>query len=160
MADPPFDFNELMQLIELIKSSSQFSEFKLRAGGLELELKRGTPPSVDTTRTAPTSPANDADKSSRAPPPVLSPGNESEPRGGIAVTSPMVGTVYLAPEPGAARFVKVGQRVDAGAQLCIVEVMKLMSPVIAEFACEIREVRVEDAQSVEFGQTLFVVSRN
>jgi acetyl-CoA carboxylase biotin carboxyl carrier protein len=156
MADPPFDFNELMQLIELIKASSQFSEFKLRAGGMELELKRGAPQSPDSHATL----ASVADGKSREPAPALGPGNGSDLTEGTAVTSPMVGTVYLAPEPGAPHFVKAGQRVDAGAQLCIVEVMKLMSPVIAEFACEIREVRVEDAQSVEFGQVLFVVSRN
>jgi acetyl-CoA carboxylase biotin carboxyl carrier protein len=159
MADPPFDFNELMQLIELIKASSQFSEFKLRAGGMELELKRGAPLSFDP-RAAATTSGSAAEKTGGEPAPASSSDDGSVVTGAIAVTSPMVGTVYLAPEPGAAHFVKVGQRVDAGAQLCIVEVMKLMSPVLAEFACEIREVRVNDSQSVEFGQVLFVISRN
>ncbi len=70
----------------------------------------------------------------------------------------MVGTVYLAPEPGAKPFVEVGQAVEAGTQLCIVEVMKLMNAVTAGRNGVVSEILVGDAEPVEFGQPLFVIT--
>ena len=75
-----------------------------------------------------------------------------------AVTSPMVGTVYIAPEPGAQPFVKVGQTVKEGDTLLIVEAMKTMNPILAPRGGTVTEVNVKDAQPVEFGQTLLVIS--
>jgi acetyl-CoA carboxylase biotin carboxyl carrier protein len=75
-----------------------------------------------------------------------------------AVTSPMVGTVYIAPEPGAQPFVKVGQTVKEGDTLLIVEAMKTMNPILAPRGGTITEISVNDAQPVEFGQTLLVIS--
>jgi acetyl-CoA carboxylase biotin carboxyl carrier protein len=75
-----------------------------------------------------------------------------------AVTSPMVGTVYIAPEPGAQPFVKVGQTIKEGDTLLIVEAMKTMNPILAPRGGTITEVCVNDAQPVEFGQTLVVIS--
>ena len=75
-----------------------------------------------------------------------------------AVTSPMVGTVYIAPEPGAQPFVKVGQTVAEGDTLLIVEAMKTMNPITAPHAGVVTEVCVTDAEPVEFGQTLIVIS--
>lgn len=74
-----------------------------------------------------------------------------------AVTSPMVGTVYVSPEPGAAPFVKVGQSVKEGDTLLIVEAMKTMNPITAPHAGVITEICVNDSQPVEFGQTLLVI---
>jgi len=75
----------------------------------------------------------------------------------IEVKSPMVGTFYRAPEPGAEPYVKVGSRIGNGQTLCIIEAMKIMNELEAEVAGTIREVLVEDAQPVEFGQVLFRV---
>jgi acetyl-CoA carboxylase biotin carboxyl carrier protein len=75
-----------------------------------------------------------------------------------AVTSPMVGTVYVAPEPGAQPFVKVGQTVKEGDTLLIVEAMKTMNPILAPRGGTVTEINVNDAQPVEFGQTLLVIS--
>jgi len=75
-----------------------------------------------------------------------------------AVASPMVGTVYIAPEPGAQPFVKVGQTVAEGDTLLIVEAMKTMNPITAPHAGVVTEVCVADAEPVEFGQTLIVIS--
>ncbi len=72
----------------------------------------------------------------------------------ILVTSPMVGTFYRAPEPSAAPFVEVGDVVEAGQVIGIVEAMKLMNPVTAEHSGKIAEILVENAQPVEFGQPL------
>lgn len=74
-----------------------------------------------------------------------------------AVKSPMVGTVYLAAEPGAAPFVSVGQTVKAGDTLLIVEAMKVMNPITAPNAGTVRQVLVENGQPVEFDQPLVVV---
>ena len=73
------------------------------------------------------------------------------------IKSPMVGTWYKAPEPGAESYVKVGSRVTAGQTVCIIEAMKIMNEIEAEITGVIREVCVEDAQPVEFGQVLFRV---
>ena len=76
------------------------------------------------------------------------------------IKSPMVGTYYKAPEPGADPYVKVGSRVSPGQTVCIIEAMKIMNEIEAEIAGLIREVCVEDAQPVEFGQVLFRVDPN
>ena len=75
-----------------------------------------------------------------------------------AVKSPMVGTVYLAPEPGAANFVSVGQAVKAGDTLVIVEAMKVMNPIVADRAGTVQAVLVENAQPVEYDQPLVVIA--
>jgi acetyl-CoA carboxylase biotin carboxyl carrier protein len=76
------------------------------------------------------------------------------------IKSPMVGTFYKSPEPGADAYVKLGSRVAPGQTVCIIEAMKIMNEIEAEIAGVIREVLVEDAQPVEFGQTLFRVDPN
>jgi acetyl-CoA carboxylase biotin carboxyl carrier protein len=76
------------------------------------------------------------------------------------IESPMVGTWYKSPEPGADPYVKVGSRVTAGQTVCIIEAMKIMNEIEAEITGVIREVCVEDAQPVEFGQVLFRVDPN
>lgn len=75
----------------------------------------------------------------------------------ISVRSPMVGVFYTAPAENAAPYVAVGDRVSRGQILCIVEAMKLMNEIPAEAMCVVREVCVENAQPVEFGQPLFYV---
>ena len=75
------------------------------------------------------------------------------------VTSPFVGTFYRAPAPGAKPFVDVGQDVEAGQTLCIVEAMKLMNEIEAEFPCTILEVLVDNGKPVEYGDRLFKVRR-
>ena len=83
--------------------------------------------------------------------------DESSPShdGLVDVTAPMVGTLYRAPEPGAPPFVDVGTHVDVGAQLCIIEVMKLMNAVSATVAGTVAEVCVENGAAVQYGDVLF-----
>ena len=76
------------------------------------------------------------------------------------IRSPMVGTFYKAPEPGAEPYIKVGNRVTPGQTVCIIEAMKIMNEIEAEVAGVVREISVEDAQPVEFGQVLFRVDPN
>jgi acetyl-CoA carboxylase biotin carboxyl carrier protein len=76
------------------------------------------------------------------------------------IRSPMVGTFYKAPEPGAEAYIKVGNRVTAGQTVCIIEAMKIMNEIEAELTGVVREISVEDSQPVEFGQVLFRVDPN
>ena len=76
------------------------------------------------------------------------------------VRSPMVGTLYLQPEPGAEPYVRVGSRVTAGQTVCIIEAMKIMNEIEAEVSGIVREIGVEDASPVEYGQVLFRVDPN
>ena len=78
----------------------------------------------------------------------------------LEITSPMVGTFYARPEPGADPYVRVGGRVKVGTTLCIIEAMKIMNPLDSEISGVIQEVAVEDGQPVEFGQVLFRVDPN
>ena len=82
---------------------------------------------------------------------------QKEVKKGKPLTSPMVGTFYSAPSPDAEPFVKVGQTVKEGDVVCIVEAMKLMNEIEAEFAGKITEICVQDGQPVEFGQVLMYI---
>ena len=90
-----------------------------------------------------------------APAPAAAPGSESPPQN--AVVSPMVGTAYLAPEPGAAPFVSAGSKVAKGDTLLIIEAMKVMNPLPAPRAGTVSQVMVSDGMPVEFGQPLLVI---
>jgi acetyl-CoA carboxylase biotin carboxyl carrier protein len=74
-----------------------------------------------------------------------------------AVKSPMVGTAYLQPDPSAAKFITVGQTVKAGDTLLIIEAMKVMNPIKADKAGTVKEILVQDASPVEFGEVLVII---
>jgi acetyl-CoA carboxylase biotin carboxyl carrier protein len=78
----------------------------------------------------------------------------------LEVKSPMVGTFYKSPEPGAPAYVAAGARVSKGQILCIIEAMKIMNEIESEFSGVVREVLVEDAHPVEYGQVLFRIDPN
>ena len=86
--------------------------------------------------------------------------NTAEAPGGEKITSPIVATFYSSPSPDSPPFVKPGAKVKAGQTLCILEAMKMMNHLEAEFDCEIIEAHAENGDMVEFGQTLFTVKRS
>jgi acetyl-CoA carboxylase biotin carboxyl carrier protein len=90
-----------------------------------------------------------------APAEPAAPANPADHQG--AVTSPMVGTVYTAPEPGAAEFVTEGDMVKAGQTLFIVEAMKVMNPITAPAAGKVTKIFVQNAQPIEFGEALAII---
>ena len=92
--------------------------------------------------------------------PTAAPPSPSASAGLKEIKSPMVGTFYKAPEPGAEPYVKVGTRVSPGQTVCIIEAMKIMNEIEAELAGVVREVSVDDVSPVEFGQVLFRVDPN
>jgi acetyl-CoA carboxylase biotin carboxyl carrier protein len=148
-------YEDLLRIVELVKSARQFSEFRLKVGEIELHLKRRR----EAGLLADPAPANA--EASAQPGTSIEPGvggrSESWPDHWVVVRSPMVGTFYRAPAPGAPPFVEVGQTVQADATVCIIEVMKLMNSIAAGAAGAIRKILVEDAQAVEYGQALLVL---
>ncbi|MFN7571348.1 MAG: acetyl-CoA carboxylase biotin carboxyl carrier protein [Betaproteobacteria bacterium] len=88
---------------------------------------------------------------------AAAPASAPEPPAGNVVKSPMVGTFYRSPSPGADPFVDVGSTVKVGDTLCIIEAMKLLNEIEAEVAGEVKQVLVENGQAVEYGQPLFVI---
>ena len=166
-------FQDVLQLVELIESSANFSELRIRSGDLEIDVRRGaggataslTRPASEPAPTpvaAVAAPATGASAAASAEVPTAvtsrSDASTASRHGMSVVKAPMVGTIYHAAEPGAAPFVKVGQQVAAGDQLCIIEVMKLMNAVTAESSGTVSEILAADGEAVEFGQDLYVIA--
>src|SRR5688572_5807469 len=127
------DYDDLLAIARLIESGSRFSEFRLRSGDIEVEVKRGNggfaPAQPDTVAPAQAG-APAPEIGSRSSAAAAAPGMTSIPEGHL-VKSPMVGTFYRSPAPDQPPFVEVGTRVKADTIVCIVEVMKLMNSVPA-----------------------------
>ena len=141
------DAAAIRELAELLKETG-LTEIEIEHGGARLRVSRQAGSTVMAS-----APAAAAAPTATAPVPAKASG----PNPG-AVPSPMVGTVYVAPEPGAPPFVKVGQTVKEGDTLFIVEAMKTMNPILAPRGGTVSEICVEDTQPVEFGQTLLILS--
>ncbi len=157
----PLEFRDVLEMIELIKASSNFSEIRLRSGELEIELRRGAAPAANPDA-PPLGAANGSAIANVAPvvagtPAIKEPRSAAARDGVRIIKAPMVGTVYHAPQPGAAPFVTVGQKVAPADPLCIIEVMKLMNSINAGCSGVVSEILVRDAQAVEPGQDLFVI---
>jgi acetyl-CoA carboxylase biotin carboxyl carrier protein len=149
--------NELKELIELVAEKG-FAEFELEHSGLKLRIVATTsaPPAAASVAPVQTVPAAVVPAPSAVP---VAPLAEEEPADTEAdlqvVRAPIVGTFYRAPSPSAEPFVKIGDRVDVGAVLCIIEAMKLMNEIEADVAGTIVKIFADNAQPVEFGQPLF-----
>jgi len=125
------------------------TEIEVERGGLRLRVARGTMVATATVPMA-SAPAQSVPAQTKEAQP------EPARRQGTVVTSPMVGTVYLSPQPGTQPFVKVGDSVTDGT-LLIIEAMKTMNPVPSPAAGRIAEIYVHDGQPVEFGQPLMLI---
>ena len=164
-AEKNITYEDLLQIIELIKSSSQFSEFHLKVGDIELDLKRGsgTPsPSPESLLEQPApqhrNPGEPAIATPAAPARPAGAPTADLPPGAVVIKAPMVGTFYRAPEPGQPPFVEEGQRVSGETVVCIIEVMKLMNSIPAGRAGVVTQILVDNGDPVEFGQTLMVIT--
>jgi acetyl-CoA carboxylase biotin carboxyl carrier protein len=142
---PGIDAAAIRELADLLAETG-LTEIEIEQGGARIRVARGG----GTVVAAAPAPA-----AAPAAPPAAAPA-KGPPAG--AVTSPMVGTVYVSPEPGAPPFVKVGDPVKKGDTLLIVEAMKTMNPILAPRAGTVTEIGVRDAEPVEYGQTLVVIS--
>jgi acetyl-CoA carboxylase biotin carboxyl carrier protein len=150
--DPTYD--DILAIARLVESGSRFTEFRLRSGDIEVEVKRANGAVAPTPSP---SPAAAAAAPAPAPQPAPAAIAADIPADCIAIRSPMVGTFYRSPNPGAPPFVEVGSKVKADTILCIIEVMKLMNSVTAGVAGTVTQVFAENAQAVEHGQALIAV---
>jgi acetyl-CoA carboxylase biotin carboxyl carrier protein len=144
------------QLAELL-SANDLTEIEVEDGDRRIVVKRevtvAAAPAVHMAHAAAPAPAPAAAAPAAAPPAAeVSPANHPG-----AVKSPMVGTVYLSGEPGAAPFVSPGQQVKEGDTLVIIEAMKVMNPITAPRAGTVTRILIQDAQPVEFDQPLLIV---
>jgi acetyl-CoA carboxylase biotin carboxyl carrier protein len=154
------DIRKIRKLIELLNESG-VAEIEIKEGEESVRITRERPQAAGSPIIVPAGPwpphaTNDQTARSGMPPPA--PAEEAEPKlSGHHVTSPMVGTFYRAPSPGAKPFVDIGQKVNVGDTLCIIEAMKMLNQIEADKAGVITAVLAETGQPVEFGQSLFVI---
>jgi len=149
------DLKEIKELIKVF-NSSDLSKLKVENGDFGLTLEKGT--TVVATAPVQTAPVQQVQASA----PVETPVAEVEKKvadDADKITSPMVGTFYRAPSPDSPSFVNVGDTVRKGQTLCILEAMKIMNELEAEFDCKILDILVEDGQPVEYDMPLFLVEK-
>lgn len=151
------DLRKLKALVDLV-SESGVSELEITEGEDRVRIvnsRPGMPVNVSPMTVAPTT----IEVANPLPvtPAVEAPQIEEKKSEGTPLTSPMVGTFYRAPSPGADPFVQVGDKVKKGQVVCIIEAMKLLNEVEAEQEGTIREICVDNGQPVEFGQPLFIL---
>ena len=149
---PGVDSDVVREMAKLLEETG-LSEIEVERGGVRVRVARGrTGGEAANSAPAPLAPVETVVQA-----PIVTNSNpEPAPKRGTMVTSPMVGTVYLAPQPGAPAFVKIGDDVTDGT-VCIIEAMKTMNPVAAPVAGRIAEILVRDGQPVEFGEPLMII---
>jgi acetyl-CoA carboxylase biotin carboxyl carrier protein len=153
------DFKDIKELIRVF-DKSELNKLKVKEGEFEISMQRGFEGGVTTVTTS----APVAQSISVAAPVVPSVSNVSvesvsTPKTGDVINSPMVGTFYSSPSPESPAFVSVGDVVKKGKTLCILEAMKIMNEVEAEFDCKILEILVTDGSPVEYDMPIFVVEK-
>ncbi len=131
---------------ELVENLKEFNltELEYQDGQTRVKVSKVSK-NIDSSKTSAVIPQNKA---------VLKDSNDQE---GKRVKSPIIGTAYLAPEPGAKKFIKVGDKIKKGQTVMIVEAMKTMNHVPSTDDGEVKKILVEDGQPVEFGQTLVIL---
>ena len=157
---------ELKELIEFL-IEKDIAEFELERGDVKVKIKRGGEhtvvhshgePRFYAVPPAPSGPIQIAATSPAVPPPSATTPSAPAPEEGLhTVKSPIVGTFYEAPSPGAPPFVKLGDAVEIGQVLCIVEAMKLLNEIESDVAGEIVKKLATNGQPIEYGQELFVI---
>ncbi len=149
------DFKEIKELIRVF-DKSELNKLKVKEGEFEVAMQKGfegtvvtTAPAVAAPVMAPAAPVASAPIAVDAPATIT----------GETINSPMVGTYYASPSPEAPSFVNVGDTVKKGQTLCILEAMKIMNEVEAEYDCKIVEMLVKDSEPVEYDMPIFVVEK-
>ena len=156
------DLEDIRQILDLVREH-ELAEFELERDGLKVRIRKA---GGEVTLVAPTAPAFAAPAPAAAPAaPAGQPAGVPSAAGPEAaaavdlamIKSPIVGTFYRAPEPGAPNFVEVGDQVRKGQVLCIIEAMKLMNEIECDTDGEISAVYVENGRPVQFGERLYAV---
>ena len=154
---PQIDSKLVRELADILKDT-ELTEIEVEKGELKIRVARKmeAAPAMHYA-SAPPAPAPVAPAPAASSAPEPTPSAEKKPSAG-AVTSPMVGTAYLRPSPDAEQFKKPGDAVKEGETILLVEAMKTFNPITAPKSGTLTELLVEDAQPVEYGEALFVVS--
>ena len=147
------NLKEIKEIVNLM-NQNELAEIEVEREGSKLKIKKSS--GVEYVEAVPR-PISPTAAVPAAVLPMAEPTAAASPVGGKTIASPMVGTFYRAPSPESPAFVELGQMVEVGQVVCIVEAMKLMNEIKSEVKGKIVEVPVENAEPVEFGQTLFVI---
>jgi acetyl-CoA carboxylase biotin carboxyl carrier protein len=164
VADRELSYKDLLEIIKLVESSPEFSEFKLEYGDIKINLRKcsageiSTHESLDSTEELPSKVIQEASPSEKID--TVKSAASLVPEGMIGIKSPMVGSFYRSPEPGAPPFVEIGSVVNPDSVVCIIEVMKLMNSLPAGINGTIAEILVSDGDPVEYGQVLVLIKPN
>ena len=159
------DIRKIKKMIELLEESG-IAEIEIREGEESLRIARVLPAQPTTTYAAapmqqPLIAAAPPAAAIEAAVPADAAGKSAGPlRAGVGehiVTAPMVGTYYSSPTPGAKLFVELGDAVEVGQVLCIIEAMKMMNQIESEKAGKVKAIMVKNGEPVEFGQPLFII---
>jgi acetyl-CoA carboxylase biotin carboxyl carrier protein len=154
------NLDDIKQILELVREHD-LAEFELERDGLRVRVRKaGAPPVGQHVVMVPPSVAMTPTALSAVSPAAGVPAEAGEPAEGLelaVIKSPIVGTLYRAPEPGAPSFVEVGSPVKRGQVLCIIEAMKLMNEIESDCEGEVASVYVENGQPVQFGDRLFAI---
>ena len=149
------DSKTIKEIAELLNDTG-LSEIEVETGDVRIRVARqATAVTATVPAPAPVAAAPAAAPTPAPEAPAPAPSNAADHPG--AVKSPMVGTAYLAPEPGATEFIKVGDQVSAGQTLVIIEAMKTMNPIAAPKAGKIVDIIVANEQPVEFDEVLVII---
>ncbi|MBA3581050.1 MAG: acetyl-CoA carboxylase biotin carboxyl carrier protein [Gammaproteobacteria bacterium] len=152
------DIRKVKKLIELLEESG-IAEIEIKEGEESVRISRNSPYNMPMMQMAPQMmqmPTATAAPTSAAAVTTDTPVNALP--AGHVVESPMVGTYYEAPSPGSKSFVSIGQRVNIGDTLCIIEAMKIMNPIEADVAGEVKAMLCQSGDPVEYGEKLFVIA--
>jgi acetyl-CoA carboxylase biotin carboxyl carrier protein len=147
---------ELKELIDLFTARESIEELEIERAGVRLKVKRSRTPG-DVLPAAPVLARSAPVAIHEVPAPAPAPSQNEDL---FYVKAPIVGTFYKAPNPSSPPFVNVGDFVEKGTVLCIVEAMKLMNEIESEVAGQVTAVFVENGQPVEFGERLFAIKRS
>jgi acetyl-CoA carboxylase biotin carboxyl carrier protein len=154
------DLDQLNQIFALVREHD-LAEFELEQDGVRLKLRRaaaGTPAAAAVAAAPPATQVQTAPASQTVPVASALPVGELAEEIELAVVkTPIVGTFYRSPEPGAPPFVEVGATIKKGQVLCVIEAMKLMNEIDAECDGEIVNIYVENGQPVQYGERLFAI---
>ncbi|MGA1940056.1 acetyl-CoA carboxylase biotin carboxyl carrier protein [Arcobacter sp. YIC-310] len=151
------DFKEIKELIRVF-DKSELNKLKVKEGEFEIAMQKGFESNTVVTSTEPVyTQAAPVAAPAATPAPVAAEATSNI--SGETIKSPMVGTFYASPSPEAPTFVKVGDTVKKGQTLCILEAMKIMNEVEAEYDCKIIDILVKDGDPVEYDMPIFVVEK-
>ncbi len=154
------DIRKVKKLIELLDESG-IAEIEITEGEEAVRISRypqGAAVAAAPVAPAPVAVAAPAPVPAEAPAAAAAAPAEAEEEGYL-VPAPMVGTFYAASSPGAAPYVQVGDRVNEGDTLCIIEAMKMMNQIEADVSGVVKSIRVQNGEPVEYGQTLIVIDQ-